>query len=662
MPLPRSIKPSRTLLLSILLPLAVSILLFSLVVMTFNIAENRVSAAQEQDIEDLVNFAASAVEQLWIEPRNHAATVLARSTTLHKRIRGEVPFADLAQDWRQVQRSTQGCFYIYYALQDGSIELYPPDPLPHNYDPRKRPWYRTGISATKTPAWTAPYAEIITGDMVVSAVVPLYPQSEPATQGSDPGGVFSMDITLAGLEDMFRGMSLPDGGSIYLVDTEGQPFIASHAESGATDLPQTLPGNSRNTLVNYSDPLSNGWQVGVVLPRTALVQNFAQLRQPVLYGAAALIIFAVIASLISVWRMTARTHRLAEYFRSTMEEEHALKEIFTGKDEFSYLNHHFNQAVEVVRKLHREKLAREQASRFLVERAPIGFFRTDRSGEIIYLNPQFIHMLGYRDLEDILAHISSIEEVYLTPETRTDFIARLDEHGEVQNFKAQLCTKSGAYMWVSITAHIAAPRAEDSFVIQGFILDITRDMEERTELVKQASCDPLTGAANRRTFDAVFERAVQHAVEHREHLSLIEFDLDKFKEINDSLGHAAGDAILCHVAEVAATITRKDDLFARLGGDEFAILLPKADTDAAMHLAERLQEALRHSESPHNYPTPTLSIGISSFSGADTVLESDASIPDAASLMRAADVAMYRAKQRGRNQIACASAEEELSE
>ena len=160
----------------------------------------------------------------------------------------------------------------------------------------------------------------------------------------------------------------------------------------------------------------------------------------------------------------------------------------------------------------------------------------------------------------------------------------------------------------------------------------------------------------------VVERAVQHAVEHRDHLSLIEFDLDKFKEINDSLGHAAGDAILRHVAEVAASITRKEDLFARLGGDEFAILLPKADTDAAIHLAERLQESLRNFESPHNYPTPTLSIGLSSFSGADTVLESDASITDAASLMRAADVAMYRAKQRGRNQVACASAEEELAE
>lgn len=658
----RFIKPSGTLLLSILLPLAASILLFYLVVMTFNMAQKRVSAGQEQDIKDLVNFAASAVEQLWIEPRNRAVTSLARSTTLRKRLRGEVPFTALAQEWREVQRSTQGCFYIYYALQDGSIELYPADPLPHNYDPRTRPWYRTGIGATQPPAWTAPYAEIITGEMVVSAVVPLYSRSEAAIKNSKPIGVFSMDITLAGLEEMFRGIVLPEGGSIYVVDAEGQPFITSHADTADASILPTLPRDSRNTLVNYSDPLSNGWRIGVVVPRTALVQDFAQLRQPVLFGAAALIVFALVATLILIWRMTARTHRLAEYFRSSMEEERELEEIFAGRDEFSYLNRKFNQAVEGMRKLHQEKLEREQASRFLVERAPIGFFRTNRSGEILYMNPHFVRMLGYRDMEDILAHISSVEELYLNPEDRTEFIAYLEEYAEVQNFKVQFHTKSGAPMWVSITAHISALGAGNAFVIQGFNLDITSDMEERSELVKQAGSDPLTGAANRRTFDAVFERTLQRATEHRHHISLIVFDLDRFKEINDSLGHAAGDSILCHIASIATTVIRKDDLFARLGGDEFAILLPNTAQEAALNLAERLQETLLHTECPCNYPTPTLSIGVSSYSGADTSLEAGATVPDAASLMRAADVAMYRAKQRGRNQVACACEEDEPAE
>jgi len=648
--------------LSILLPLGVSILLFSLVVMTFDLAQKRVSTGQEQDIEDLGNFAASAVEQLWIEPRNHAVTVLAQNQTLHKRVRGEASFANLAQEWREVQRSTQGCLYIYYALKDGSIELYPPDPLPHNYDPRTRPWYHTGINAVQASAWTAPYAEIITGEMVVSAVVPLYSHGESASSASKPDGVFSMDITLAGLEEMFTGITLPEGGSIYVVDAEGQPFIASHAGDTNTSIPQTLPRNSENILVNYSDPLSNGWQIGVVVPRTALVHDFAQLRQPVLYGAAVLIVSAFLVTLILVRRLTARTQRLAEYFRSSMEEERELEMLFTGRDEFSYLNLQFNQAVEGMRKLHEEKLAREQASRFLIERAPIGFFRTDRNGEIIYLNPQFIHMLGYRDLEDVLAHISSIEEIYLIPEDRTEFIDQLDKHAEVQNFKTQLLTKAGTYIWTSITAHIAAPRAGESFVIQGFNLDVTSDMEERSELVKQAGSDPLTGAANRRTFDAMFERALQHAIEYRQHISLIDFDLDRFKEINDSLGHAAGDTILSHVATIATTVIRKDDLFARLGGDEFAILLPNTAQEAALHLAERLQETLLQTECPCNYPTPTLSIGVSSYSGADAAIETGLPVPDAASLMRAADVAMYRAKQRGRNQVACASAEEELGE
>lgn len=98
----------------------------------------------------------------------------------------------------------------------------------------------------------------------------------------------------------------------------------------------------------------------------------------------------------------------------------------------------------------------------------------------------------------------------------------------------------------------------------------------------------------------------------------------------------------------------------------FAILLPNTAQEAALHLAERLQETLHHAECPCGQTSPTLSIGISSYSDADAdadvTAEAGVRVPDAASLMRAADVAMYRAKQRGRNQISCATAEEELAE
>jgi diguanylate cyclase (GGDEF)-like protein/PAS domain S-box-containing protein len=647
----------------------VSILLFSLVVMTFNLAQKRVRAGQENDIEELVNLAASAVEQMWIKPREHAVTALSQSSTLHRRLDNQATFTELAAEWEEIQRCLKGCYFIYYGLADGSIEHFPPDPLPAGYDPRERPWYRTGISAQKTPAWTTPYAEIITGEMVVSTVIPVLPEQTAAAETGPPIGVISMDITLAEIEKIFAGIALPAGGTMYVTDAQGHPIVTSHVHSedaSLTSVPDTIPANSADTLVKCSEPLSNAWQVCVVVPRTALGQHLVQLRGPVLFGAGALILLAAATAAMLLWRMARRTHLLAEYFRTSMEDLAPLEEIFSGTDEFSYLNRKFNQAVETMRHLNQEKQTRDQASRFLVKRAPIGFFRTDRAGHILYLNPHFIHMLGYRDLSAMKTELPSIAHIYAHAEAREEFIARLAQDGEVHNFKAELITRSGAHMWVSITAHVTAQQspessAEDAFVVEGFILDITSDMLERSELVKQAGSDPLTGAANRRTFDAVFERAVQHAVEHKRRISLIEFDLDRFKEINDTHGHAVGDAVLCQVTKIATGMTRKDDLFARLGGDEFAILLPDSDSREAMHLAERLQEALDHSAAEVDFPIPSLSIGISSYAP-DQDGDFTAALPDAASLMRAADVAMYRAKQRGRNQIVCSCSEEELAE
>ncbi|MCA1796344.1 MAG: hypothetical protein LC645_02170, partial [Geobacteraceae bacterium] len=259
------IKPSATHLLSILLPLGVSILLFSVVVMTFDLAKKRVSSGQEQDIEDLVSFAASAVEQLWIEPRNHAIIALAQSETLHRRLQGKATFEDLAREWEEIQRSLQGCYFIYYGLEDGSIEHFPPDPLPPGYDPRTRPWYRTGISATRTPAWTQPYAEIITSEQVVSTVMPISSSNAPA-------GVISMDITLADLEEIISGIVLPQGGVMYLKDTGDQAFITSTTSPEDAPLADSIPARSDRTLVSCSDPLSNGWQICVLVPRSALAQ------------------------------------------------------------------------------------------------------------------------------------------------------------------------------------------------------------------------------------------------------------------------------------------------------------------------------------------------------------------------------------------------------
>ncbi|MFN2258062.1 MAG: hypothetical protein ABR516_06245, partial [Desulfuromonadaceae bacterium] len=110
-------------------------------------------------------------------------------------------------------------------------------------------------------------------------------------------------------------------GVMYLKDTGDQAFITSTTSPEDAPLADSIPAQSDRTLVNCSDPLSNGWQICVLVPRSALAQHFAQLRKPVLFGAGILIFLSAAATVMLLLRTLRRTHELGEYFRTTMEEE-----------------------------------------------------------------------------------------------------------------------------------------------------------------------------------------------------------------------------------------------------------------------------------------------------------------------------------------------------
>ncbi|NBF41704.1 MAG: hypothetical protein GVY14_14945, partial [Spirochaetes bacterium] len=148
---------SLPLLLTVVIPILAGLLLFALVLFSFEAGHRVAVEVRQQDIEELVELAGSSIEEWWLEPRSEAVRALARSETLHRRLDGEVAFEQLAEEWKAAQRVLEGYFYIYYGLEDGTIEHYPPDPLPADYDPRERPWYRLGMTSDGQPLWTAPY-------------------------------------------------------------------------------------------------------------------------------------------------------------------------------------------------------------------------------------------------------------------------------------------------------------------------------------------------------------------------------------------------------------------------------------------------------------------------------------------------------------------------
>jgi diguanylate cyclase (GGDEF)-like protein len=165
---------------------------------------------------------------------------------------------------------------------------------------------------------------------------------------------------------------------------------------------------------------------------------------------------------------------------------------------------------------------------------------------------------------------------------------------------------------------------------------------DRIELMQLAATDSLTGALTRRAFRQEADQLVSLAIRHQHALSCIALDIDHFKRVNDTYGHAAGDQVLRNVAAICKASLRASDLFGRLGGEEFCIVLPHVDPGGAIAVAEKIRAAV--SSEPISCDLDlvdvTISMGISSLSIVTKDIET---------MLAQADAAMYHAKQNGRD-------------
>ena len=159
-----------------------------------------------------------------------------------------------------------------------------------------------------------------------------------------------------------------------------------------------------------------------------------------------------------------------------------------------------------------------------------------------------------------------------------------------------------------------------------------------------ATVDGLTGLRNRRWLDTAFERQIARTVRESQPVSLLMIDLDEFKRLNDERGHLVGDAVLGLAARRIAAGLRPQDLLARYGGDEFAVLLPGADHEQALSIAERLRDAVQSDKiepDGEKLPLTSISVGVATARHAIAL----------STLLAHADAALYRAKQSGRDRV-----------
>jgi len=170
----------------------------------------------------------------------------------------------------------------------------------------------------------------------------------------------------------------------------------------------------------------------------------------------------------------------------------------------------------------------------------------------------------------------------------------------------------------------------------GILVQPLRNAWRYQDAMESAMTDPLTGLGNRRALDSALRRHIEQARRYGKPLSVLLCDLDYFKRINDSLGHATGDEVLMLVSERLQHEIRASDLGFRYGGEEFAVLLPHTDCECAMSVAERLRASLADQSMTH------ASLGVATLENTDT----------AETLIANADAALYRAKHLGRNRVA----------
>jgi diguanylate cyclase (GGDEF)-like protein/PAS domain S-box-containing protein len=278
--------------------------------------------------------------------------------------------------------------------------------------------------------------------------------------------------------------------------------------------------------------------------------------------------------------------------------------------------------------------------------APHGVAIVDLDGSFLHVNQKLAEIVGYPASE--LSRITFQEITH--PDDLDADLAQVDAllAGEIDTYELEkrYFTKAGHLIWVLLAVAIVR---DDDGSPRHFISQV-QDISERKRLEAHthelANRDPVTSLYNRRRFEEELTRSIARCREEGESAALLLIDLDRFKSVNDSAGHVAGDRLIRVVGQTLDERISPPDIAARIGGDEFAVILRDIDLAQARAVAEELRMAISTAETERPC---TASVGLCRLHG---------DVPDAETCFRAVDRAMYRAKDQGRDRVVVGSISE----
>ena len=300
---------------------------------------------------------------------------------------------------------------------------------------------------------------------------------------------------------------------------------------------------------------------------------------------------------------------------------------------------------DILKRRRAEEALRESEERYkyLIEHAKEIIYRTDLSGNVVFVNPTGLDSLKFTEEELIGRHYLDLVKPEFREQAEKFYRRQLVKKIPNAYLEIPISNKDGAEIWIGQNTQLVLESGE----VVGFQA-IARDITERKRALEEwqslSLTDDLTGLYNRRGFFTLTEQQLKHANRTQERFVLVFVDLDGLKQINDRFGHQEGSNAIRKAAEILRQTFRESDILARLGGDEFTILALAASNENTEAIRARLQEKIRSFNASRNLPYDlSMSVGVALLDP-----RGELSIDE---VIRRADAAMYEHKHRTKERV-----------
>ncbi|MDX1695667.1 MAG: diguanylate cyclase, partial [Ketobacteraceae bacterium] len=306
--------------------------------------------------------------------------------------------------------------------------------------------------------------------------------------------------------------------------------------------------------------------------------------------------------------------------------------------------HEMGTVQDITERKHAEESVRqsELKLRSILESAPYPIMIFEPvSMKVLYANRSTYSLFEF-PMEKSLSEITDMNSFWVQNEDRDTVLKLIAEDGDIRNREMLMKTSRGKMFWALLSATPMDFGGDRALFIS--LLDVTEKKLIQEELERLATTDPLTGIFNRRSFFDMANKEIRRSVRYNYPFTLLMMDIDHFKKVNDTYGHAFGDQVIQRFTETVNECLREEDLFGRVGGEEFSVILVAAALIDAATVAERIRSKWQACElqADGRNVSFTVSIGVADLRNARESVDM---------VMERADKALYLAKEEGRNRV-----------